>query len=83
MSKYIKLEDALKEFNYGTDYPVNTIIDILYDLPTIEVSDKADRPQGEWKGHGMFCVQCDQCGKWAECRTSYCANCGARMEDPE
>ena len=44
MNKYIKLDDALKEFRYNTDYYGR-----LSDLPTIEVSEDCISKHDIWK----------------------------------
>ena len=61
-------------------------------LPTIEVSDKADRPsraEGKWIEHkyaeeydGLMQsnFECSKCRDWLREQTNYCPNCGAKME---
>ena len=107
MSKYTKLEDVIgKIVNTPTkvitdDLPAlvdrqHEIIDMLADLPTIEVGGLIDRRcfTGKWKDHyyphfEVAGIECSVCGKdvpyWSRHNEipKYCPNCGVRMEIEE
>ena len=77
-----KIEKKYKANPYSsTSIFEETLLDIYYDIINIQSADVIERKTGKWKGHGMFCVQCDQCERWTEMRTPYCAHCGAEMEE--
>ena len=92
MSKYIELEEAIKEIN-ALEYP-SSLVDVkrkLMVLPTIDIeSCKADRPQGEWihdTHYGLKLPEhkCSECGTWeySDEESNFCPNCGADMRGEE
>ena len=83
MAKYIKREDAIMLVEKGDNWPVGKVVDDILHLPAADV---AEVRHGRWVNTNKEVEQmckCSECGYpisyfWS--RTTYCPNCGARMD---
>lgn len=85
------LQELITDYPVWNKFDKNRAIKMIVNAPTVEpdeiqaimkdylVYKCENRPQGEWKLHGMI-YYCSECGhECGESGDNYCGNCGADM----
>lgn len=85
MKKYIDAKELKDSFIYQADsaYSLWTLTGIVGDIDRMEAADVQEVRHGRWIGaddDGVM-YKCSVCGEWSCCRSPYCGECGAKMDE--